>query len=129
MFKLKIKLVHPNAKIPIRASEFAGGWDVYAADIKYESDNFVIVDLGFQLEIPLGYKLTLVPRSSLTKTNWIQQNSPGLGDSDYRGTYQYRFRCIPSYFKYRQNDAFSIKNLYLMSQEAKINIIWSSKTL
>jgi len=97
--QLKIKLTHPNAKIPERANEYAGGWDVFAAEIKQESDDFVIVNLGFQLEIPIGYKLTLVPRSSLTKTTWIQQNSPGLGDSDYRGDYSYRFRAIPTQAK------------------------------
>lgn len=96
MIDLKIKLIHPEASIPVRATAHAGGWDVFAADIIKESEDFYIVDLGFQLEIPNGYKLTLVPRSSITKTKWIQQNSPGLGDCDYRGTYQYRFRCIPN---------------------------------
>lgn len=96
MINLKIKLTHKDASTPTRATEHSGGWDVFAADIIKESDDFYIVNLGFQLEIPEGYKLTLVPRSSITKTKWIQQNSPGLGDCDFRGTYQYRFRCIPN---------------------------------
>lgn len=96
MIPIKIKFTSKFAKLPIQASEFSGGWDVFAAEIIKESDDFYIVDLGFQLEIPNGYKVTLVPRSSITKTKWIQQNSPGLGDSDYRGNYQYRFRCIPN---------------------------------
>lgn len=95
MLKLKIELVHPNAKIPIKASEKAACWDVFAADIIKQSDNFYIVDLGFKLQPPPGYKIVLVPRSSITKTYLIQQNSPGQGDEDYTGTYQYRFRCLP----------------------------------
>lgn len=93
--KIKIKKLHPKATIPKQATEFAGGWDVTATDIIQKESDFVICKLGFALDIPKGYKLTLVPRSSLTKTKWIVQNSPGLGDSDYRGEYQFRFRALP----------------------------------
>ena len=93
---VKIKKLHPNAQIPKQTTEFAGGWDVTVTEIIQESPDFVICKLGFALELPKGYKLTLVPRSSLTKTKWILQNSPGLGDADYTGEYQYRFRAIPS---------------------------------
>lgn len=92
---VKIKRLHSLAEIPKQATEFAGGWDVVVTEIIKEKDNFVICKLGFALDIPYGYKLTLVPRSSLTKTNWIIQNSPGLGDCDYRGEYQFRFRALP----------------------------------
>ena len=92
---VKIKKTHPLAKTPKQATEFAGGWDVFATEIIKEHCNFVIVKLGFSLEPPKNYKVTLVPRSSITKTNWVLQNSPGLGDPDYTGEYQYRFRCIP----------------------------------
>lgn len=91
-----IKKLNPNTKIPEKASELAGGWDVVATEIKLHGEDFAICKLGFALEIPEGYRLILVPRSSLTKTDWVLQNSPGLGDADYRGEYQYRFRCIPS---------------------------------
>lgn len=94
--KVKIKKLHPNAKFPEKASKLAGGWDVTVTEIIQESPDFVICKLGFALELPDGYKLTLVPRSSLTKTKWVLQNSPGLGDQDYLGEYQYRFRCIPT---------------------------------
>lgn len=92
---VKIKKLHPNAVIPKRASELAGGWDVVATEIIQESDDFVICKLGFSLQPSPNCKITLVPRSSLTKTKWIVQNSPGLGDEDYRGEYQFRFRAIP----------------------------------
>lgn len=94
--KVGIKKISENAEIPKRATDFAGGWDVIATEIEKISDDFVICKLGFALILPDGYKLTLVPRSSLTKTHWVVQNSPGLGDSDFFGEYQFRFRCIPS---------------------------------
>ena len=93
--EVKIKRLHKNAAIPRQASELAGGWDVVATEIIKESEDFVICKLGFSLQPPTNYKVTLVPRSSLTKTYWILQNSPGLGDADYTGEYQFRFRAIP----------------------------------
>jgi dUTP pyrophosphatase len=93
--EVKIKKLHPKASIPTRATNFAGGWDVTCTEIIQQDNDFVICKLGFALEVPVGYKVTLVPRSSITKTHWIQQNSPGLGDCDYRGEYQYRFRALP----------------------------------
>ena len=101
---VKLKKLHPNASVPKQASEYAGGWDVTATTIEQKDKDFVICKLGFALEIPQGFKLTLVPRSSLTGTKWILQNSPGLGDSDYRGEYQYRFRAIPSGISLRGAD-------------------------
>lgn len=97
--KVDLKKINEKATIPARASEFAGGWDVVVTEIEKITDDLVICKLGFALALPSGYKLTLVPRSSLTKTHWIVQNSPGLGDEDYRGEYQFRFRCIPSGIK------------------------------
>lgn len=93
---VKFKKLHPNAEIPERGSVMAGGWDVFCTEVVKESDDFVICKLGFALQPPSNYKVTLVPRSSLTKTKWILQNMPGLGDPDYIGEYQYRFRALPT---------------------------------
>lgn len=97
---VRIQPLHSQSRLPKRATQFSGGWDVAAAEIWQEAPDFVIVKLGFALEIPHGYKLTLVPRSSLTHTKWIVQNSPGLGDADYRGEYQFRFRALPEGVEY-----------------------------
>ena len=94
--KVKIKKFHQNATTPKQATDLAGGWDVTVTEIIEESNDFVICKLGFALQPPPNYKITLVPRSSLTKTKWILQNSPGLGDADYLQEYQYRFRCLPN---------------------------------
>lgn len=92
MLDVKIDLVHPQAKFPTMGSEHAGAWDVYAASIEHDFGNRrVIVDLGFRLEPPFGYRVMIQPRSSLTKTQWIIQNSPALGDYDFRGVYKLVF--------------------------------------
>jgi dUTP pyrophosphatase len=94
--KVKIKKLHKDAAIPQKATQLAAGHDVTVTEIIQEAEDFVVCKLGFALTPPPGYKVVLVPRSSLTKTKWILQNSPGQGDEDYTGEYQYRFRCIPS---------------------------------
>jgi len=93
--QVKIKKLHPNATIPKQATELAGGWDITVTEIEKKEVDLVICKLGFALQLPKNYKLTLVPRSSLTKTKWFIQNSPGLGDADYLQEYQLRFRALP----------------------------------
>jgi dUTP pyrophosphatase len=93
--QVKIKKLHPNATTPKRATELAGGWDVTATEIERVDDDLVICKLGFALQLPKNHRLILVPRSSITKTKWILQNSPGLGDEDFIQEYQFRFRALP----------------------------------
>ena len=89
--QVKIKLTHPNAKLPTKGSKHAGAWDVYAAEI-LSHNNTHIVDLGFSLEFSNNFRVMLQPRSSIVNTYLIQQNSPGLGDSDFRGSYRFIFK-------------------------------------
>lgn len=95
--QIKYKQLSENFVEPKQAFDTDGGFDVVVTEIIQEEDDFVICKLGFSCELPEGTKLTLVPRSSLTKTHWMLQNSPGLGDYNYRGEYQFRYRAIPTY--------------------------------
>jgi dUTP pyrophosphatase len=91
-----VKKLHPLAKWPNRSSENAGGWDVFCVSIEQPEPDLIICKTGIAMRpADSNYKITLVPRSSLTKTGWIMQNSPGLGDPDYTGEYQFRFRALP----------------------------------
>lgn len=108
--KVKIKKFNPKATIPKQATEFAGGWDVTTTEIIKESDDLVTCMLGFGLELPEGYKLTLVPRSSLTKTKWVLQNSPGLGDMDFFGQYRFKFRAFPEDVKQVDFGTYGVPN-------------------
>lgn len=93
---IKIKLVHPNAKLPVKATEEAACFDVFAAEITKVSHSHYLVNLGFATEIPKGYKGVIVPRSSITKFFYEKlsiKNSPGQIDSDYRGEWKIVFEC------------------------------------
>ena len=91
---MKIALIE-GGKLPQKMTEGAACHDVFAREIVKESDDFYIVMLGFACTPPEGYKLCLVPRSSLTKTHWVMQNSPGQGDYDFFDEYKMKFRAIP----------------------------------
>lgn len=94
---IKILKLSPTAQIPQKAHENDACFDVFCDRIERVSDAFFIAYLGFALEIPIGWKGVLVPRSSFTKYKWLVQNSPGQIDCDYRGELQFRFRAIASY--------------------------------
>jgi dUTP pyrophosphatase len=108
--KIKIKKLHPQAKIPLKGTKDAACADVYATDIIKDSSNKITVKLGFSTEIPKGYKGIIVPRSSFTQKSWIMQNSPAQIDSDYRGEWMIKFEAIPVSIKNVKGVLFD--NLY-----------------
>ena len=94
--KIKFKRLSPLFVIPEKATTHAACFDVVVTELVVKSPSKVYCKLGFACELPEGYKLELVPRSSLTKTNWVMTNSPGQGDYDYRKEYEMRFTSIPT---------------------------------
>jgi dUTP pyrophosphatase len=44
-----------------------------------------LYDTGIQLEIPNGYYVEIVPRSSISRSGYILANSVGIIDQGYRG--------------------------------------------
>jgi dUTP pyrophosphatase len=94
MLKIKLQKVTEDARMPIKGSEHAACYDVYAHSIT-GANSKRYVGLGFKTEIPKGYKGIIVPRSNLTKFNWMLNNSFGVIDSDYRGEWIAVFTAIP----------------------------------
>jgi len=91
MLQVKFKKLHADAKLPIKGSEHAACFDVYATSIEKSGPCKTTVGLGFATEIPTGWKGVIVPRSNLTKHHWTVVNSPGQIDSDYRGEWKVIF--------------------------------------
>ena len=96
MLKIKLQKITEDTRMPIKGSESAAAYDVYAHSITDRGDNKVAVGLGFKTEIPKGYKGIIVPRSNLTKFNWVLNNSYGVIDSDYRGEWMAIFTPLAS---------------------------------
>lgn len=86
---VKIKYLNDLAKTPERGSDFAAGYDLYAAisepyDIAPHST--VKVPTGISIELPIETFGGIFARSGLaTKKGLAPANKVGVIDSDYRG--------------------------------------------
>ena len=88
--KVKIKKLHPNAKIPKYANSGDAGLDLVAISkdisVKYEEIRSITTyGTGLSIEIPEGYVGLIFPRSSISNSVYHLANSVGVLDSSYRG--------------------------------------------
>lgn len=83
---VKIALL-PGAVIPQYAKPGDSGFDLVAQeDYVVEPGATVKVRTGICVELPVGYELQVRPRSGVTLNTKLRvANSPGTGDSSYRG--------------------------------------------
>lgn len=86
---MEIKKLTETAKIPVRGSEDAAGYDLYADNqepIDIAPGGTVKIGTGIAMAIPSGCYGILVPRSGMaTKRGLRPANTPGTIDADYRG--------------------------------------------
>ena len=86
---VKIKKVHPEAKVPVYGSAGAACFDLYAASIigtESETDRTVLYGTGLQFEVPEGHVMMIYSRSGHGFKHGITlANSTGVIDADYRG--------------------------------------------
>jgi dUTP pyrophosphatase len=93
MLKVKFKKLNDSTKLPYKGSLNAACYDVYAHSITFK-DGKAVYGLGFSTEIPVGYRGVIVPRSNLSKHQWMLGNSMGIIDADYRGEWMIVFKCL-----------------------------------
>ena len=92
---MKIKLTHPNAKIPTRATEGSGGYDIYMPELGNYNPSLrqEKISLGFAAEVPHRHVAMIFPRSGVGFNYQLElNNTVGIIDSDYRGTWFVRVR-------------------------------------
>lgn len=86
---IKIKKVHPEAKLPVYGSAGAACFDLYAASIintESEPERTVVYGTGLQFEVPEGHVMMVYSRSGHGFKHGITLiNSTGVIDADYRG--------------------------------------------
>lgn len=82
---VEIKKLSDTARIPTQGTEYAAGYDLYAAHdevlVPYERK---LVKTNISISIPAGYYGRIAPRSGLAFKNGIDVLA-GVIDSDYRG--------------------------------------------
>jgi dUTP pyrophosphatase len=97
---IKVRKIREDALVPIRASDGAVGYDVYASrvldkrtkeaigDLPVEilPGGSVLIGVGVQMAVPWPYQCEVRPRSGLASKYDIElSNSPGTIDPDFRG--------------------------------------------
>ena len=106
---VKVKKLYHDSKLPRYAhvKETESGiipedacLDVFCHHVVLdrETHNFV-VHTGIAVEYTRNKVFIGVPRSSLTKTNFVMQNSPGIIDIGYRGEILFKFKPINKTYK------------------------------
>lgn len=83
---VKIKLIHPQAKVPTYGTDGSACFDLYSCDAGVTAQNqAAIFDIGISFEIPEGYAMLVYSRSGHGFNNDVRlANCVGVIDSDYR---------------------------------------------
>jgi dUTP pyrophosphatase len=87
MSQLRVRRLHPEARLPTRAYDGDAGLDLYAVETAtLEPGERTSVSTGIAVEIPPGQAGLVLPRSGLAARHGIALvNAPGLIDAGYRG--------------------------------------------
>ena len=96
MTKIKIEKINELAEIPFKAGdETDAAFDLVAVDCKLKynerGEPRLWYGLGFKTEIPIGYRVKIAPRSSISKMSLRLCNPEGIIDSNYRGEWMVIF--------------------------------------
>ena len=87
--KVKIKRVHPDAKLPAYIRPGDSALDLFAClpeTLRIPPGERRIVQCGISIELPDGYGMFIIPRSGLSVRHGVTvHNAPGLVDTNYRG--------------------------------------------
>lgn len=94
--QVKFKKFNKGARIPEYAHMTDAGADVYATSKFVDNEGNVVYGLGFGVELPAGYYMRLVNRSSLRKTQMVMY--PGTIDNGYRGEIFATFKRVQNYY-------------------------------
>ena len=84
---MRVKLTHPNARLPHKGNYYDAGADLFSTvDVVIPANGTAKINLGIQLEIPVGHVGYIVARSGISTKHGIRPiNCVGVIDCDYRG--------------------------------------------
>ncbi len=89
MYQVPVKRLREAAILPVRATEFSAGADLYAcldAPVTLQPGQTVMIPLGYSMALPEGYVGLVFARSGMaSKRDLAPANKVGVVDSDYRG--------------------------------------------
>ncbi len=91
--RIKVKKLHPDAKIPKYKNKGDAGMDLTAISIEHDEKKYYVeYGTGLSMEIPEGHVGYIFPRSSSSNYSTIQSNCVGVVDSGFRGELKIRMK-------------------------------------
>jgi len=90
---LRVQRHYPGMPLPARAHASDAGFDLTAMEVEPLRPGVFSFDTGIAVQVEAGYYCEVVPRSSIVKGDFLQANSVGVIDPDYRG----RIRVVLRY--------------------------------
>lgn len=111
--KIKIKKLHPEARLPTYATDGSGCFDIYSDDwCDLSCTRSQVIETGLAFEIPEGYVMLVFSRSGHAFKNDVRlANCVGVIDSDYRGELK---------IKLTRDSAFDIWNEFAVARGDRI---------
>jgi dUTP pyrophosphatase len=83
---LKFAKITDNAVTPMKANFSDAGFDVSIIGLCKKLNNHTsLYNTGIRLDIPVGYYVEMLPRSSISKSGYMLANSIGIIDCSYKG--------------------------------------------
>jgi dUTP pyrophosphatase len=113
---LKVKLLRQGARMPLRATPGASGYDLYACTGGPSVDigpNVTLVPTGIAIEAPAGYDVQVRPRSGLARQGVMVVL--GTIDADYRGEILVSMHTFGSLQSYTVHNGDRIAQLVVSS--------------
>ena len=117
---VRVRLLRPGARLPVRATEHATGFDLHAclADGPVEvGQHPVLVATGIAIEVPAGFDAQVRPRSGLAKRGVLV--TFGTIDADYRGELMVTLYTMAPDIRHLIEDGDRIAQL-VVSQQAEV---------
>jgi dUTP pyrophosphatase len=116
---VKIKRLHPDAKIPQYATSLAAGYDLVAIeDTLIYPGTTELISTGLAFQIPEGYEMQIRPRSGVSLNTWLRvSNSPATIDSDYRGEVKVLIDNMASLSNMRSKQVETVDGDYIIAEE------------
>lgn len=92
--KVKVWREDETVKLPTYAKSGDACMDIYVHSIEYKEDGRICYHTGLHFKLPEDYEMELRPRSSITKTFAVMQNTPGTLDEGYTGELMFIHRQL-----------------------------------
>lgn len=110
---IRVQLLRPRARMPVRATALATGYDLYACiDAPVEvGPHPTVVGTGIALEIPPGLDVQVRPRSGLGRQGVL--TTYGTIDADYRGELMINMYTMAPGIAYTVHDGDRIAQLVI----------------